>query len=187
MGTDTPTFAAEPLGDMDMRLEDAVAQLLDCYPKIFFACHQRHRRDPKTGRQLSSHQAQVLDHLDEVDPLSMTGLAQHMGVTPSTMSLTVDRLERKGYVLRERDAVDARRVNLRLTSAGARVKEAASVLEPESVRAMLDAMSPESREKGVAGLVALSQAAEALMRSKSHQGSWRRRGRKRAASKGDSS
>jgi DNA-binding MarR family transcriptional regulator len=38
----------------------------------------------------------------------LSDLAKHMGVTASTMSLAVDRLERNGYVVRERGAARPR-------------------------------------------------------------------------------
>ncbi len=59
---------------------------------------------------LTSHQASILDHLDERDPLTLGELAQHMGVTPGTMSIHVDRLEAAGYVRRRRSRRDGRRV-----------------------------------------------------------------------------
>src|ERR1700687_3547289 len=91
-----------------------VETVLRCYPQIYFACHRRHIRDQQSGAVLSAHQASVLDHLDDVDSTSLFVLARHMGVTASTMSLTVDRLERGGYVTRERSVADKRRVDLRL-------------------------------------------------------------------------
>src|SRR2546429_2235399 len=66
---------------------DAARQLMELYPRIYFACHARHVRDPRTRRLLSAHQASILDHLDEREPLTLVDLARHMGVTPSTMSL----------------------------------------------------------------------------------------------------
>ncbi len=138
-------------------------RLLAAYPRIFFACHTRHRRDPRTRRQLSAHQGSILDHLDDVEPISLMDLARHMGVTPSTMSLNVDRLERKGYILRQRDSRDGRRVNLRLTAAGVRVKEAQSVLEPARVRGLLAVLSPAERRTALAGLELLARAAESYM------------------------
>ena len=75
---------------------DSVWQVMTLYPKIFFACHTRHVRDPKTRRILSSHQASVLDHLDEREAIPLMDLARHMGVTPSTMSIAIDRLVRTG-------------------------------------------------------------------------------------------
>src|ERR1051325_9718168 len=99
-----------------------VETVLRCYPQIYFACHRRHVRDEQTAAVLSAHQASVLDHLDDVESTSLLGLAGHMGVTASTMSLTVDRLERGGYVTRERSTADKRRGDVRLTPAGVRIK-----------------------------------------------------------------
>src|SRR5919202_6620573 len=112
-----------------------VAQLLAAYPRIYLACHRRHVRDARTGALLSAHQASILDHLDAVDPTTLGDLAQHMGVTPGTMSVAVDRLVRGGYVTRTVDAADRRRVQLRLSQAGVRIKSASSVLHPDLVRA----------------------------------------------------
>jgi DNA-binding MarR family transcriptional regulator len=145
--------------------DDAARRLLELYPRIFFACHARHRRDPGTRRLLSAHQGSILDHLDAREPTSMNGLARHMGVTASTMSLSVDRLERLGYVKRARDRGDRRRVHLTLTPAGVRVKEAQSVLEPERVRGMLAQLAREEREAGLRGLEILARAAERYMAS----------------------
>lgn len=138
---------------------------MELYPRIFFACHARHRRDPQSRRRLSAHQGSILDHLDAREPTSMNGLARHMGVTPSTMSLSVDRLQRLGYVKRARDARDGRRVHLTLTAAGVRVKQAQSVLEPERVRGLLAQLAPPQREAGLRGLEILAAAAERYMAS----------------------
>jgi DNA-binding MarR family transcriptional regulator len=134
------------------------------YPRIYFACHQRHVRDPGTGRELSAHQASILSHLDSVDPIRLGELAEHMGVTDSTMSLSVKRLERDGYVSRARDPDDGRALQLRLTEAGERVRAAQSVLEPERVAALLVGMTPEDREAGLRGIELLSEAADRTIR-----------------------
>jgi DNA-binding MarR family transcriptional regulator len=97
--------------------------------------------------------------LDEREPVTLLDLARHMGVTPSTMSLHVERLVRRGYVLRERDSRDARRLRLRISVSGARIREANSVLDPERVRAMLSRLSPEERAAGLRGLEVLAKAA----------------------------
>ena len=141
----------------------AAREVLSLYPRIYFACHTRHVRDPQSGRLLSRHQASVLDHLDEVDPITLNGLARHMGVTPGTMSLTIDRLERKGYVVRLRDVADRRRVHVRLTTAGVRVRDASSVLDPALVEAMVGRLSDEDREAAIHGLRLLAGAAQAQM------------------------
>ena len=139
--------------------------MLDAYPRIYFACHTRHVRDPQTGDDLSVHQASILDHLDEVDPMTVSDLAGHMGVTMATMSLAIDRLEAKKYVRRERDAQDKRRVLLRLTAAGARVREAKSVLDPVRVEAVLSELSPADLERALEGLELLARASGAHMKN----------------------
>jgi MarR family transcriptional regulator, organic hydroperoxide resistance regulator len=141
----------------------AATDVMSLYPRIYFACHTRHVRDPQTQRTLSRHQASVLDHLDETDPMTLNALAGHMGVTAATMSLTVDRLEKKGYVVRLRDVADRRRVHLRLTSAGVRVREATSVLDLSLVEAMVARLSDEDRESAVRGLALLAKAAHDQM------------------------
>ena len=141
---------------------DDVAQLLAHYPRVYFACHRRHVRDERTGALLSAHQASILDHLDAVDPTTLTALAQHMGVTPGTTSVAVDRLVRGGYVTRAVDETDRRRVQLRLSEAGARIKSASSVLDPDLVRAMLAQLGDDERADALRGLALLARAADAL-------------------------
>lgn len=139
------------------------------YPRIFLACHLRHRRDPKTGDQLSAHQGSTLDHLDETDGTRVGELASHMGVTPGTMSINIDRLERKGYVVRMGDLDDGRRVLVRLTEAGVRVKEANSVLDPGLVEALLEGLAPDKRRAAIDGLRILAEGAERLMAERAKQ------------------
>jgi DNA-binding MarR family transcriptional regulator len=142
-----------------MRNAAAAREVMNLYPRIYFACHTRHVRDPLSQRMLSRHQASVLDHLDEFDAMTLNGLARHMGVTAATMSVTIDRLERKGYVARVRDTGDRRRVNVRLTSAGVRVREASSVLDPALVERLVSRLSDDDREAAIRGLALLAGAA----------------------------
>lgn len=142
---------------------NAVWQVMTLYPKIFFACHTRHVRDPKSRRILSSHQASILDHLDEHEPLSLMDLAKHMGVTPSTMSISIDRLVRQGYVLRSRDREDGRRVSLTLSAGGVRLRDSKSVLDPARVREMLARLAPDQRGEAINGLSLLAQASQKFM------------------------
>jgi len=144
-------------------ISEAAKQVLSLYPRIYFACHTRHVPDPETRRLLSRHQASILDHLDEIDPTTVNELARHMGVTPATMSLGLDRLERKGYVARSRDSADRRRVHVRLTTAGVRIRDSASVLDPPRVEALLARLTSAERDAAVRGLALLASAAQRAM------------------------
>jgi DNA-binding MarR family transcriptional regulator len=162
--------------------DDPVRRLLEFYPKIFLACHTRHVRDPQTNEVLTSHQASILDHLDEADPLNLADLARHMGVTPGTMSVAIDRLVQLGCVVRERDSEDGRRLQLRLTARGAQIKSAQTVLDPELVRALLEMLTPEEQADGLRGLAILARAAQAVQKKRSEQGTWSRRSRPKSDS-----
>src|SRR5919197_702597 len=81
--------------------------------------------------------------------------------------VAVDRLVRGGYVTRTVDAADRRRVQLRLSDAGVRIKRASSVLEPALVAAMLDRLTNSERADAIRGLALLAKAADALRASPS--------------------
>ena len=83
--------------------------------------------------------------------MSMTDLAGHMGVTVATMSLAIDRLERKALRPRARDPRDRRRVLLRITDAGVRVREAKSVLDPVRIEQVLGRLSGADRDAALRG------------------------------------
>jgi MarR family transcriptional regulator, organic hydroperoxide resistance regulator len=144
-------------------LPNEIAAFLRFYPQIYFACHRRHVRDPKTRRTLSLNQASILDHLDGVEPTNLRSLARHMGVTASTMSLNVDRLERAGYMRRERSRSDARQIELRLTETGARFKQQQKVLDPELVGSLLKRLPGRDRAGALRGLELLAEAANEMI------------------------
>jgi DNA-binding MarR family transcriptional regulator len=156
-----------------MTLGDAVTAVLTNYPRIYFACHTRHVRDPASQRLLSRHQASVLDHLDELEPTTLMDLSRHMGVTAGTMSVAIDRLERKGYVLRLRDAADRRKVHVRLTSAGVRVRDASSVLDVGRVETMVARLSDDDRVRAIEGLALLARAAQEQMHATARRDDFR--------------
>jgi DNA-binding MarR family transcriptional regulator len=149
-----------------MRTSDAAAAVMTAYPRIWFACHRRHVRDPESGTLLSAHQASILDHLDTVEATSLTALARHLGVTPGTMSVAVDRLQKHGYVDRTWDHRDRRRVQLRLTEAGARVRSANSALDPALVEALLARLTAEEQRAAISGLTILARTADSVGEAK---------------------
>ncbi|MGD8329282.1 MAG: MarR family winged helix-turn-helix transcriptional regulator [Acidobacteriota bacterium] len=163
-------------------IEADVEQLMQQYPRIYFACHTRHVRDERADVTLSSHQASILDHLDEVEPTNLSELAGHMGVTASTMSIAVSRLVDQGYVVRERDAQDRRRVLLTLSTDGLRVKSEKSVLDPQRCARVLARLPEDKRAVALRGLSLLADAALQEMHARAAGEDvtpWRDSGRKR--------
>lgn len=137
-----------------------VETVLDAWTRIHHACRTRAARDPETGRRVSAHQASVLSQLDTADPTMVGELAGHLGVTASTMSLTLKRLENAGLVRRDRDPADRRVTNVRLTEEGLRVRDARTILDTERVDRVLTSMEPDRRRDALRGLRLLADAVE---------------------------
>jgi DNA-binding MarR family transcriptional regulator len=132
-------------------------------PRIFFACRARGTVDPVRGARLTEHQIRTLSYLDLEDPTMVTELADFIGVTASTMSLNLKRLEAGGYVSRARDPSDRRAMNVRLTEDGQRIVDGHRRFDPERVGAMLLHVRPEDRERALEGIAILARAADASM------------------------
>jgi len=132
-------------------------------PRIHFACRARGVVDADRGLSVSDHQARLLRLLDADDPAMVTELAEAMGVTASTMSLNLKRLEEAGLITRERDPADRRVMNVRLSALGAEVRERSGELDVGRVDAVLRGLGREDRRIALQGLVALAEAADALV------------------------
>jgi DNA-binding MarR family transcriptional regulator len=161
----------------------AVQKVVDLVPRILYACRRLDARALSTGRSLSPQQALILDQLDAEVPTSLQALAAQMSVTAPTMSVAIGRLVREGYVRRNRDSIDGRRLDLTLSPAGVRVRKVTSSLDPRRVAALLGRLSATDRSAALRGLTALGEAARVEGRpSSSTRGS--RRGGRPAAKKG---
>jgi len=90
--------------------------------RILALARLRPLRDPVaascTDLSLTPPQIHALLWLGEDGPLTMGELARRVAVTEKTVTGIVDRLERDGHLLRERDPVDRRVVRTRLTGSG---------------------------------------------------------------------
>jgi DNA-binding MarR family transcriptional regulator len=147
-------------------LDSRIRRLLDAYPAIFLACHRQHVRDDETGKTITEHQASVLDHLHATRPMTLSKLAEHLGVSRSTMSIMVARLVRGRYIARNHDRNDARCVGLTLAPAGVRVKEQNTVLDPELVKEMFRSMPAQELEAALQGIEGLAKYARIMLRQR---------------------
>jgi DNA-binding MarR family transcriptional regulator len=98
----------------------------------------------------------LLAHLDEDHYVSQSQLARHMGLAKSTLSEALTGLEEMGFALREPQGV-------RRTPKGSEAMSRGSVLEPERLRLLLEALTVEERRRAVEGLELLAQATERIL------------------------
>ncbi|HVN52320.1 MAG TPA: MarR family winged helix-turn-helix transcriptional regulator [Acidimicrobiales bacterium] len=122
------------------------------FPAIYRAAH--YRTDPTTG--LPPRMLAALQHLFLSGPLTVGEQAEHHGVSRSTMTELVDRLEERGLVSRMPDDRDRRRVFVWLTDLGFQTAERSlQVLDPDLVVTAVKHLSVGERRHLVLGMQAL--------------------------------
>lgn len=142
-----------------MRASD-VDVVVRAVSRIVEACRSRGARDAESRTVVTDKQARILRQLDDRDPTMVGELAEFFGVTASTMSLNLRRLDDLGCVTRDRDPDDRRVMNVRLTDRGRRLRDASSPLDPSRVDAALRALRPEEREQALEGIALLADGAD---------------------------
>ena len=120
--------------------------MMDDFRRIVQALRSSHRAATKakiTGAQLF-----VLNTLRAAQrPLSVGEVAEKTRTDPSTVSVVVDKLVRRGIVSRTRSGEDARRNELTLTARGIRLERTVPpTVAQESLARTLDGLRPAEAE-----------------------------------------
>lgn len=101
--------------------------------------------------------------------MTLSRLAEHMGVGRSAMSIGVARLVRAGYVARAKDRKDARSIGLTLTAAGARAQEQNTFLDAGLMRQMFRLMPATELERALEGVECFAKYANILLRRRKRE------------------
>ena len=110
-------------------------------------------------------QAATLETLLSEGPLRLGSLGRRLGVTPSTLSRNVERLEGEGLIRRQPDPEDARSSRVSLTAKGRTAARQLARQEVAFARQILERVPAERREAVSSAfrelLVAVREATEA--------------------------
>jgi DNA-binding MarR family transcriptional regulator len=109
---------------------------------------------------LTVAQAATLEAL-QARPLRLGTLAQRLGITPSTLTRNLARLESEKLVAREPDPDDARAAQVRLTAAGTRAAGKVGRQELEFAQGILDRLGPKRSQEVLAAVGELLGAVRA--------------------------
>jgi DNA-binding MarR family transcriptional regulator len=140
-------------------LDGLVFEVQRLYPQIYLACHADHIRASTTKWRVSSRDSSILSHLSTRHGTSPRELGTHLGVVPSTLSATLTRLSKFGYIRNIPRNEDRRKRELWLTELGEKALSATSVLDAKRIRRMLEQLTPAEREQAIRGLSLLGRAA----------------------------
>ncbi len=95
----------------------AISEVMQSLRRIFRAIQDySHEVNSKFG--ITGPQLWALKTISQNGRLSLRDLSERMYLHPSTITGLVDRLEKKGYVARQRDQVDRRVIYVKLTVGG---------------------------------------------------------------------
>lgn len=124
----------------------------------FFNCFSSWENSVIKTSDLTVSEAHAIEVLGEYGPMNMKTLAQHLGVTTGTTTVTVDRLEKKEYARRESVKEDRRVHLITLTEKGQKAfaehhqyhynltEQIQSVLSPEENQQLLDILKKINRD-----------------------------------------
>jgi len=123
-------------------LDTLSQQLIELYDKIS-SWEQSVVKDTElTPTQM--HAVETLGHCSEV---RMKELAQRLGITTGTLTVTVDKLEKKGLVTRIQNSEDRRSWRVALTEAGASLFRQHHRFHVEFTRDILQEISPQEQQE----------------------------------------
>jgi len=135
--------------------EDLAEQLLEVTPSIMRRIRSEMRLRTMPG--LSIAQFRALDYLGHHPQVSLSVVAEHLGLTPPTASKLVQKLVANKVVAR-RVATDRRRVSLSLTQAGIAALSAARSETRQQLANSLNLLTSEELAALSLGLRALGRA-----------------------------
>lgn len=126
--------------------DEAVKSLFDVAPKIVHAvgCGVGNK-----DKGLTFQQIRTIMYVAS-EPRFLGEIAKDRTVSPASASALVDGLERGGYLTREMDRIDRRRIVVRLTSKGEKAYEAARKSSEEMLSQLVSKLSDKETEQLVA-------------------------------------
>ena len=141
--TKTP-HVRRPLAD------DVLDELTSWQSRLRMAMFQSWARNTLSLIHLS-----VLAALEAHGPLSMTKLAETMGVSVASATGIVTRMEKRGVVRRRHDEADRRVVLVEITEGGAKVSQVMESFRRKRLAKLLDGLTDDELASFLLGLRAL--------------------------------
>lgn len=89
--------------------------------------------------------------------LTISSLAERMGVSVPSVTIAINKLSQKGYVLKSKNAKDGRRVHVTLTPAGRKVNTAHRYFHRQMVHKIVGDMNETEKRGLISGIDRLNE------------------------------
>lgn len=100
----------------------------------------------KSEWNLTINEIHILEKISENPGTNIRNLAELLGVTTATVTVAVQKLQKKGYVIKEKSQSDLRGVVLSLSSEGIKVVRSHNIFHIRMVRSMSQGLSEYEKE-----------------------------------------
>ncbi|AQU74143.1 MULTISPECIES: MarR family winged helix-turn-helix transcriptional regulator [Priestia] len=117
-----------------------VGELNSYWTSIYYHLHYTHQE------KITHQTIRLLQHIDKSSSVGIKEIADYLHVSHNTASEHVKRNIDKGYVYKNRDIHDERKVILHLTEAGKDLLKRNSSLDEEKVSAILREMTASEKQ-----------------------------------------
>jgi DNA-binding MarR family transcriptional regulator len=117
-----------------------VEELNSYWTSIYYHLHYTHQE------KITHQTIRLLQHIDKSSSVGIKEIADYLHVSHNTASEHVKRNIDKGYVYKNRDIHDERKVILHLTEAGKDLLKRNSSLDEEKVSAILREMTTSEKQ-----------------------------------------
>ncbi|MFS8603501.1 MULTISPECIES: MarR family winged helix-turn-helix transcriptional regulator [Priestia] len=131
-----------------------VEELNSYWTSIYYHLHYTHQE------KITHQTIRLLQHIDKSSSVGIKEIADYLHVSHNTASEHVKRNIDKGYVYKNRDIHDERKVILHLTEAGKDLLKRNSSLDEEKVSAILREMTASEKQLIQQAFQLLSERAE---------------------------
>lgn len=127
---------------------DERAKTADQFAKMWFAFSRDYRTYMETALApgLTEGQLVVLEFLLSRDNVKPSDLIDYLATTPAAVTTLLDRMERNGLIVRERNESDRRIVWVRPTAKGRSEAERGIVLRTAYLQSLLDRISSHNQK-----------------------------------------
>ncbi|MEG1264564.1 MAG: MarR family transcriptional regulator, partial [Clostridia bacterium] len=107
-----------------------------------------------SGNQLTLSEMHMLESVAALpeDERTIANIARALEITPPSATMTIKKLEKKGFITKAPSTVDGRRVRLTLSESGRRAETAHRYFHRRMVRAVAKEMDAQERAALVSGL-----------------------------------
>lgn len=94
-------------------------------------------------KEISMNDMHIIDAIGKERPKNMSSIAKIVGVTVGTLTIAMNNLVKKGYVVRTRSEEDRRVVLIRLSEKGCRAYDRHNRFHLEIIKAMREGLDEE--------------------------------------------